>query len=129
MFCFVNIECGKTMATPAGMQQCDDFMQFQVALKEMRLIDDKIVYAINQSIPTTSFKGQSDAKQNCKELHETIKKTYDAREEAVKQCILHTQQKIQRARESGDSSIVRPTQLSNQSFNKTTPILATFVQK
>jgi len=117
------------MATPAGMQQCDDFMQFQVALKEMRLIDDKIVYAINQSIPTTSFKGQSDAKQNCKELHETIKKTYDAREEAVKQCILHTQQKIQRARESGDSSIVRPTQLSNQSFNKTTPILATFVQK
>ena len=38
----------------------------------MRLIDDKIVYAINQSIPTTSFKGQSDAKQNCKELHETV---------------------------------------------------------
>ena len=45
---------------------------FQTALKEMRLIDDKIVYAINQSIPTASFKGQSDAKQNCKELSETV---------------------------------------------------------
>ena len=38
----------------------------------MRLIDDKIVYAINQSIPTASFKGQSDAKENCKELSETV---------------------------------------------------------
>ena len=38
----------------------------------MRQIDDKIVYAINQSIPTASFKGQSDAKENCKGLHETV---------------------------------------------------------
>ena len=38
----------------------------------MRIIDDKIVYAINQSIPTASFKGQSDAIQNCKELHQTV---------------------------------------------------------
>ena len=45
---------------------------FQTALKEMRSIDDKIVYAINQSIPTASFKGQSDAKQNCKELSKTV---------------------------------------------------------
>ena len=45
---------------------------FQTALKEMRIIDDKIVYAINQSIPTASFKGQSDAIQNCKELHQTV---------------------------------------------------------
>ena len=45
---------------------------FQSALKEMRLIDDKIVYAINQSIPTASFKEQSNAKENCKELHETV---------------------------------------------------------
>ena len=44
----------------------------QSALKEMRQIDDKIVYAINQSIPTASFKGQSDAKENCKGLHETV---------------------------------------------------------
>ena len=38
----------------------------------MRLIDDKIVYAINQSIPTASFKEHSDAKENCKELHEKV---------------------------------------------------------
>jgi len=99
------------MSTPGGMTQCEDFMQFQTALKEMRLIDDKIVYAINQSIPTASFKDQSDAKQNCKDLSETIKKTYDAREEAVKKCISYTQQKIQAARESEDSSILRQSQL------------------
>ena len=48
------------------------FLILQSALKEMRQIDDKIVYAINQSIPTASFKGQSDAKENCKGLHETV---------------------------------------------------------
>ena len=44
-------------------------------------------------------------------VHLQIKKTYDAREEAVKQCISYTQQKIQAARESEDSSILRQSQL------------------
>jgi hypothetical protein len=29
-----------------------------MALRDARLIDDKIVYALNNSIPTVSFKGQ-----------------------------------------------------------------------
>ena len=39
----------------------------------MRLIDDKIVYAINQTIPTASFKGQTNPEQNCKELYEKVR--------------------------------------------------------
>jgi len=100
------------MTAPPGMQQCDDFMQFQSALKEMRQIDDKIVYAINQSIPTASFKGQSDAKENCKGLHETIKVTYDARAAAVTKCILYTQDQVENMRASGDKANLRSAQLS-----------------
>merc|ERR1711944_11716 len=92
--------------------QCEDFMQFQTALKEMRLIDDKIVYAINQSIPTASFKGQSDAKENCKGLHETIKVTYDTRAAAVTNCILYTQYQVENMRASGDKANLRSAQLS-----------------
>ena len=44
----------------------------QNALKGMRVIDDKIVYALNNSIPTTSFKGQVDASEKCKELHQEV---------------------------------------------------------
>ena len=38
----------------------------------MRIIDDKIIYAINQSIPTASFKGQIDATEKCKSLHTQV---------------------------------------------------------
>ena len=44
----------------------------QNALKGMRVIDDKIVYALNNSIPTISFKGQVDASEKCKELHQEV---------------------------------------------------------
>ena len=50
----------------------DEFV-LQSALKEMRSIDDKIVYAINQSIPTASFKGQVDPTGKCKDLHEQVR--------------------------------------------------------
>jgi len=40
----------------AGIMQCEDFMLFQKALKKLREIDDKIIYALNQSTPTASFK-------------------------------------------------------------------------
>jgi hypothetical protein len=41
-----------------------------------------------------------------------ITRTYDARESAVKKCILYTQEKVQTARSSGETSLLRPAQLS-----------------
>ena len=38
----------------------------------MRLIDDKIIYALNTSIPTLSFKGQINPHDKCKELHSQV---------------------------------------------------------
>ena len=41
-----------------------------------------------------------------------ITKTYDAREAAVKKCIIYTQEKVQNARSTGVKSLLRPAQLS-----------------
>ena len=34
---------------------CDDIFLFQKTLKKLREVDDKIIYALNQSTPTKSF--------------------------------------------------------------------------
>ena len=61
------------MNLPAGMNQCEDFLRFESALKEMRLLDDKIIYALNTAIPTASFKGHSDASQKCQDLSKQVR--------------------------------------------------------
>ena len=45
---------------------------FQNALKQMRELDDKIIYALNNSIPTVSFKGQIDVNVKCKDLYHQV---------------------------------------------------------
>jgi hypothetical protein len=51
-------------------------------------VDDKIIYALNTSIPTESFKAQIDPTVKCKELHQQLKSTYIYRQEAIKKCIM-----------------------------------------
>jgi hypothetical protein len=46
---------------------------FQMALRDARLIDDKIVYALNNSVPTASFKGLINASVKCAELHKQVR--------------------------------------------------------
>jgi len=38
----------------------------------MRTLDDKIIYVLNTSIPTDSFKAQLDASSSCKELFDEV---------------------------------------------------------
>ena len=38
----------------------------------MRAIDDKIIYALNTTVPTKSFKGQVNATETCKGLYEEV---------------------------------------------------------
>lgn len=47
-------------------------MFLQDALKKMRMLDDKIIYTFNTSMPTDSFKGQYDATTTCKDLYEQV---------------------------------------------------------
>lgn len=53
-------------------------------------MDDKIIYALNTSIPTESFKKKVDATAACEDLYFQIKRAHSEREGAIKNCILST---------------------------------------
>ncbi|XP_072939969.1 protein MIX23 isoform X2 [Epargyreus clarus] len=59
-------------------------------LKKMRLLDDKIVYALNTSIPTESFQKKVDATAACNDLYLQIHKGHEEREKVIKSCIVKT---------------------------------------
>lgn len=60
----------------------------------MRGVDDKIVYVLNTSIPTESFKGQSTASAKCTELYGELNKTYDGRNTIIRNCIAVTANRV-----------------------------------
>lgn len=41
----------------------------------MRNIDDRIVHALNTTVPTVSFSGKVDATETCKQLYESVSVT------------------------------------------------------
>ncbi|XP_069700551.1 protein MIX23 [Periplaneta americana] len=96
-FCFWIRDFIKMAA--AVTMECGDFLEFQDALKKMRMLDDKIIYALNTTIPTDSFKSQVDPSSSCKELYEQLKKNYDSRESAIKRCITLSGDKVRSLRE------------------------------
>ena len=51
---------------------CIEFIP-QHALRESRAIDDKIIQALNNSIPTASFKAKVDSANKCKDLWRTVR--------------------------------------------------------
>lgn len=56
----------------------------------MRVLDDKIVYTLNTSIPTESFQKKIDAASVCQDLHNQITKGHSEREATIKNCIVAT---------------------------------------
>ena len=57
-------------------------------------MDDKIVYALNTSIPTESFAGKVDAHSACEDLYAQIQKGHTDRENVIKKCILATAETV-----------------------------------
>lgn len=53
----------------------------------MRDIDDKIIYALNTSLPTESFKGQVNCEKTCHDLYERLQNGHEQRGNLIKQCI------------------------------------------
>ncbi|XP_064629076.1 protein MIX23-like [Lineus longissimus] len=82
---------------------CDDFMQFQTKLKQLRLIDDRIANALNRTVPTASFAGNVDAKETCKGLYHNMTEAYGQREAAIKVCIKSQDQIITKLRGERDA--------------------------
>lgn len=48
------------------------YFHYQEVLKKSRMIDDRIIHALNTSIPTDSFAGQVSAADQCKKLYEEV---------------------------------------------------------
>jgi len=72
----------------AGLAQCEDVMMFQRALKQLRAIDDKIIYALNVSNPTASMQARgADPKQRCPELRAELDSNYKERGERINHCV------------------------------------------
>ncbi|KAG5851254.1 hypothetical protein ANANG_G00091120 [Anguilla anguilla] len=100
------------MAAPSGTLNCEDFSMFQEVLKLMRTIDDRIVHALNTTVPTTSFKGKVDATQTCKELYKSLMKAHSDRDRAIKTCIAQTSSVVsqlceERTRDSENMSLIK----------------------
>ncbi|XP_040921917.1 protein MIX23 [Toxotes jaculatrix] len=87
------------MAAPGGTLNCEDFSMFQEVLKVMRTIDDRIVHALNTTVPTASFSGKVDATQTCKQLYESMMEAHLTRDNAIKACIAQTSEVVGQLRE------------------------------
>uniref|UniRef100_A0ABK9NGL0 Protein MIX23 n=1 Tax=Glossina morsitans morsitans TaxID=37546 RepID=A0ABK9NGL0_GLOMM len=87
-----------------SISSCNDFMGFQEALKKMRDIDDKIIYALNTSLPTESFKGQVDSEKTCRDLYGHLQTGHKKREEAIRNCILVSAETLKSLREKRDTN-------------------------
>ncbi|XP_028171617.1 protein MIX23 [Ostrinia nubilalis] len=81
---------------------CSDFLEFQDNLKKMRVLDDKIVYALNTSIPTESFRSKVDASSACEELYSQIQKGHSDRESVIKNCIVATAETLKKLKSVKD---------------------------
>lgn len=62
----------------------------------MRDLDDKIIYALNTSLPTESIKARtsSDPEKNCHDLYDKLKLGYTEREKVIKECIQITAEQV-----------------------------------
>ncbi|XP_023263658.1 coiled-coil domain-containing protein 58 isoform X1 [Seriola lalandi dorsalis] len=87
------------MAAPGGTLNCEDFSMFQEVLKVMRTIDDRIVHALNTTVPTVSFSGKVDATKTCKQLYESMMEAHLSRDKAIKACIAQTSEVVGQLRE------------------------------
>ncbi|XP_051266570.1 protein MIX23-like [Dicentrarchus labrax] len=78
----------------------------------MRTIDDRIVHALNTTVPTVSFSGKVDATQTCKQLYESMMEAHLSRDKAIKACIAQTSEVVghlceERAKESENLALIK----------------------
>lgn len=71
----------------------------------MREVDDKIIYALNSSIPTESFKGQKSATEQCKDLYDQINVAHKQRKDAINECIVITSDNVRVLQKKRDENM------------------------
>lgn len=93
---------------------------FQDTLKKMRLIDDKIIYMLNTTIPTESFKGQVDANVQCKDLFHQIESEHIQRKQAITNCLNVAKEKVMHLKTMKDNGDENPILMKNLRKEQTT---------
>lgn len=89
------------------------FLVFQDSLQKMRQIDDKIIYLLNTTIPTESFKGEVDPKVKCKDLFQQIQSGHAQREIAIKKCLNTVRDRVKDLKEQRDAGKEDPMLMKN----------------
>uniref|UniRef100_A0A0C9RJB7 Protein MIX23 n=2 Tax=Endopterygota TaxID=33392 RepID=A0A0C9RJB7_9HYME len=79
--------------------QCEDFLEFQESIKQMRALDDNIIYMLNTSLPTESFKGQVNSEKVCTNLFNQLQQVHKSREKKINDCILSSAETLKKLRE------------------------------
>lgn len=67
-------------------------------LKRWRMVDDKIIYQLNEVVPTASFRGNDGNEKvaaNCKYFYEQLQASYRTRDNALDKCIDVTLARVQ----------------------------------
>ncbi|KAM7308847.1 protein MIX23 [Ixodes scapularis] len=118
-------------ADHATVAPCDDFMAFQVkssstccpighacpscarwtrdrlvlqeVIKKLRRVDDHIIHTLNTTLPTESFAKHHDAPTLCKDLYEQLRRAYAQRDDAIKQCLQQSKDKLNRLQQQRSS--------------------------
>lgn len=72
----------------------------------MRDLDDKVIYALNNSLPTASIKArtESNPEASCKGLFDSLKTSYIQREKLIQDCILQTAEQVSQLKKQRDDS-------------------------
>lgn len=72
----------------------------------MRDLDDKVIYALNNSLPTASIKRRTESspEDNCKGLYDTLKVSYSGRQKVIQDCILLTAEEVSQLKKQKESS-------------------------
>lgn len=72
----------------------------------MRDLDDKVIYALNNLLPTASIKTrtESNPETNCKGLFDSLKFSYTQREKIIQDCIILTAEEISQLKKQRDDS-------------------------
>ncbi|ESO84110.1 hypothetical protein LOTGIDRAFT_108041 [Lottia gigantea] len=78
----------------------------------MRLMDDRIIYALNTSIPTESFTNKVNPATECEKLYREMLKEHESRQVVIKKCITEVSQKVnalkdQRAKDEDDMTVYK----------------------
>lgn len=72
----------------------------------MRDLDDKVIYALNNSLPTATIRTRTAAnpEANCKGLYDSLRVSYFQREKMIQDCIEYTAEEIGRLKHQRDES-------------------------